>query len=154
VPSQAGLDLRQIDVAPAQQHFSHNTAISVALAPLDGNLSAVDQVGQPFFRALPEWLPLLRGINSSEANSVLSLAFVQERQRVAVLDGDHYTLEGVGQGTQMGAQGDDRIKQGRGKGPAAAGRHPARFRANGERHGLAFTAKECFEQTPEAEGGP
>ena len=75
-----------VDIPVAKVNVANDPAVLVFLFPDDAHGPFVNLLGKGFLRLGSECLPLLRGVDSVEADLVLNLARVQDGQCVAVGD--------------------------------------------------------------------
>jgi len=84
VPSQPLLNHLQVDVPVAQVNVAENPSVPILLFPGHDDFFFADQLAHFIFGLRPERLPLLRAVDSFEANLVLNLLGIENCDRVAV----------------------------------------------------------------------
>jgi hypothetical protein len=100
VPSEAGLDLSDVDVTAVEQHLAHEALVFVAFGPFDDNYAAGDLVDEVLPGDSPVWLVEFRGITPCESDLVLDLSRIERSDRVAIVDADDGARQFGGVGWQ------------------------------------------------------
>jgi len=88
VPSVSLADLVDVDVTVAEINSAAIPAFAVDLDGIEADVFTVDFRGETFLRVTPIRLPFLRGVDAVQTDVVASAGFIQNRARIAVVDGD------------------------------------------------------------------
>lgn len=84
MPGKPGLHLRQIGIRPANQYLAQTTPVLVCFVALYLDMFGKHQVREMLFGALTKSLGFLRGVNTSQADSICDLAGVQDVDGVSI----------------------------------------------------------------------
>lgn len=101
-PSHTGRHLCQICVLTTDQDHADLAPVLVSLAAVEGDIPIEDQVRQVLLRCSAERLLGFWRVNAGEANLVLLVLGIENRDGVAIADAHDSALDGVGRGRQTG----------------------------------------------------
>ena len=94
-PRHACLDLFQIHILAVDVDDTNFAFVKIDLAAVQGDVFVEDHSAKVGLRLVPERLTGLWGIDTGEADLVLSLAAVEDSDGVAVMDAHDPALKGL-----------------------------------------------------------